>query len=80
MLKFLLVTILILYLMYKVGFFLLKTVFRHLSGENADEYRNQQKRKPRDGNVHIDYIPKKGKSKRKKGATAGDYVDYEEIK
>ncbi|UXP33326.1 DUF4834 domain-containing protein [Reichenbachiella agarivorans] len=54
-------------------------------GKVANQSRQQssqqyQQRQPADGNVHIDYVPKKGKEKEEKYFKGGDYVDYEEVK
>ena len=38
-----------------------------------------QKKRNRDGNLHIDYNPDKEK-KSPKGYEGGEYVDYEEVK
>ncbi|TJZ61187.1 DUF4834 family protein [Sphingobacterium olei] len=43
-------------------------------------YQDQsQSRKP-DNKVHVDYVPRKEEPKKNGAATAGEFVDFEEIK
>jgi len=73
MLKFLLILLLFIYLSFRIGGYLLRLL---LGGNNPDQQRREYKKtRPRDGNVDVDYMPKKGK----KGYDGGDYVDYEEV-
>ena len=65
LLKFILFAILIGYVIRVVGRF-----FFGITGAN------QHDRVRRDGNVHVDSDPSKGK----KGFDGGEYVDYEEVK
>jgi hypothetical protein len=66
MLKFLIITSLILYLVYKVGSLFFK------AGAASQQLRNQQ-RKAFEGDTH--------NSKNKKGdSKPGEYIDYEEVK
>lgn len=47
-----------------------------LGGNNPDQNRREyRKTRPKDGNVDVDYMPKKGK----KDYDGGEYVDYEEV-
>lgn len=75
MLKFLLIVGLIGFLLFRV----LGVFFKVLTGSTANQrpqnYRHS--RKPKDGNVNVDYIPEKGK--KGKGYKGGEYVDYEEL-
>lgn len=82
MLKFLLIIFLISYLVYKVGGFLVRMLFinatqQHYQRSNGNP--NPQSKKPRNGNVNIDFMPEDGK-KKKADFKGGDYVDYEEVK
>jgi uncharacterized protein YxeA len=83
MLKFLLILILVIYLLYKVGGFLFKIMF--LGSPNYQQ-RSQNgyernHRKAQDGNLNIDYVPKKERGEKTgKGFKGGDYVDFEEVK
>jgi len=82
MIKFLLITIAFFYILSKIGGF----VFRRLFGAAAQQAQQQQQqqqraqtKKPSDGNVHIDYVPKK-EDKPSKNFKGGDFVDFEEVK
>jgi hypothetical protein len=93
-LKFLLWTFVISYLVYKIGGFLMRSMLFVFGRKLQNEYSQQQKRtyesqqyaesgfkkKPSDGNVTIEYIPEDNDKKEKKDFRGGDYVDYEEIK
>ena len=68
MLKFLILTCLVVYLVYKVGGLFFK------AGAASQQFRNQQHKKSFDGNANSDI--KKGKSNSK----PGEYIDYEEVK
>ncbi len=91
MLKFILFTIIFIYVVFKVSGFILKIVDTLLGrtdgGSNArqrnfgPEYRRQKYRQPTNGNVHIDYIPEEDKKgTAPKDFRGGEYVDYEEVK
>ena len=67
MIKFLIITTLVLYLVYKVGSLFFK------AGAAAQQLRNQQK-KAFDGDSNKN--PKKPKTNSK----PGEYIDYEEVK
>jgi hypothetical protein len=66
MLKFLIITSLVLYLIYKVGALFFK------AGAASQQLRNQQKRSF-EGNDQDD-------KNRKADSKPGEYIDYEEIK
>lgn len=66
MLKFLIITSLVLYLIYKVGALFFK------AGAASQQLRNQQK-KSFEG-------PDQNQKNRKSGTKPGEYIDYEEIK
>jgi hypothetical protein len=65
MLKFLIITSLALYLIYKLG----SLFFR--AGAASEQLRNQQQKKSFEGDQN---------QKRKGGSKPGEYIDYEEIK
>lgn len=75
LLKFLLIVGLIGFLLFRV----LGVFFRVLTGSTANPraQETRQTRKPKNGNVNVDYIP--GKEKDNKGFKGGEYVDYEEL-
>lgn len=90
-LKFLLWTFVIGYILYKLsGFFFRSMLFlfgRKMQKEYAQQNANTRtqqnhRKKPADGNVEIDYVPdneaKKGKTK--EDFRGGEYVDFEEVK
>lgn len=86
MFKFLLITFIVCYLIYKLGGYLLKFFFLSLGNkmqnpQNFGQARpNQESRRSTNGNVDIDYVPKMGADKEEKIFNGGEYVDYEEIK
>ena len=65
MLKFLIITSLVLYLVYKLG----SLFFR--AGAASEQLRNQQQKKSFEGDQN---------QKRKGGSKPGEYIDYEEVK
>jgi hypothetical protein len=67
MIKFLILTALVLYLVYKVG----SLFFR--AGAATQQFRNQQQKRSFEGNDR-DQKNRKGNSK------PGEYIDFEEIK
>ena len=85
LLKFLLIFFLVLWLISRVGGFLIRMFLGNLAKQNKSQtftysYRKDDSRKtPKDGNVNIDYIPKEGQ-KKDDDYQGGDYVDYEEVK
>lgn len=86
MIKFLLITFLVCYLIYKLGGFLLRTFFISLGNKMQESQSfqqsrsNYQHRRTTNGNVDIDYVPKNGNSTKGKEFKGGEYVDYEEVK
>lgn len=93
MLKFILFTIIFIYVAYKVSGFILK-VFDTLLGRAGRQSQTRQGhfgtyqqrpprpryRQPTDGNVNIEYIPEEEtKETNTKTFKGGEYVDYEEI-
>ncbi len=65
MLKFLILTCLVVYLVYKVGGLFFK------AGAASQQFRNQQQKKTFDDSNQKD---------RKSNSKPGEYIDYEEIK
>lgn len=86
MFKFLLITFLVCYLIYKVGGYLLKFFFLSLGNkmQNSQNFNHnrphQEQHRPKNGNVDIAFVPKNGKGTEEKNFKGGEYVDYEEIK
>ncbi len=75
LLKFLLIVGLIGFLLFRVLGVFLRVLTGSPANTKAQNFR--QTRKPKDGNVNVDYVP--GKEKSKKGFKGGEYVDYEEL-
>ena len=73
MFRLLLILVLIFYVLYKLG------LFRVMVTNARDGYQEggNSSRRPADGNVNIDSVPKEKKKSTFKG---GDYIDYEEVK
>lgn len=70
MLKFIIILILIIYILNKVSVF-----FFRMAGRPQQAPPNF--RRPADGSIHVDAVPKK---KKRGGVNGGEYVDYEEVK
>lgn len=82
MLKFLIILFLGLYIAYKLSGFLIKLFIWSDRNRTRGNFSNPQRKpykKPKDGNVNIDYVPP-DQAKRKGNKSGGDYVDYEEVK
>lgn len=47
---------------------------------NPDFNPNNEKQKPRQGEINIDYIPENDNRNEDDGFDNGEYIDYEEIK
>ncbi|MFY0600072.1 MAG: DUF4834 domain-containing protein [Cyclobacteriaceae bacterium] len=72
--------LLVSYLIYKIGGFFLRTFFLNAVQQQYQKNTNASRpKKPADGNVSVDYVPKEEK---RKGSDfqGGDYVDYEIVK
>lgn len=79
-LKFLFITICILWLIKMIARVLLPIAFQKMmtkAQEQANQRYQQQHQQRPDGHVRVDYMPPKDKNT---GDQAGDFVDYEEIK
>lgn len=86
MLKFLLISFLIFFIVYKLlkfffKLFLVKSAaqFQQRQYQSSQNYQ-QRYQKPREGNINIDYIPKQKKEREEKSFKGGEYIDYEEVK
>lgn len=79
-LKFLFITICILWLIKMIARVLLPFAFQKMmtKAQNQANQRYQQQHNPNpDGRIRVDYMPPKDK---KHDDQAGDFVEYEEIK
>ena len=81
LLKFLFVTICILWLIRMIVRILLPFFFQKIMTKAQNQanqrYYQQQNRQAPDGRIRVDYVPPREKSP---GENAGDFVEYEEIK
>jgi uncharacterized protein DUF4834 len=81
LLKFLFITICVLWLLKMIARLLLPIFFHKLVAKAQNQanqrYQQQQQHTNPDGRIRVDYMPPKEKSR---GENAGDFVDYEEIK
>lgn len=80
LLRFLFITISILWLIKMIGRLLLPLFFQKMmtKAQNQANQRYQQQQSPApEGRIKVDYMPPKEKTL---GDDAGDFVDYEEIK
>lgn len=77
--RFLLISILVLYIIRNLVRILLPMLFQSLVNKAQQQGQQQQYRRPQqpDGKVKVDYIPQ---NKQQVPDSAGDFVDYEEIK
>jgi hypothetical protein len=57
------------------------TTYTYTTGDPFGQYRQQssQSRGQADGKVRVDYVPQQ-EDKRKGTATAGEFIDFEEVK
>lgn len=80
LLKFLLITICVLWLIKMIFRLALPYLFQSLvnkAQQQAGQYQHPPQQKRADGRIRVDYVPPKAKGK---GNNAGDFVEYEEIK
>jgi hypothetical protein len=68
--------ILYIVLFYFIYYFIKNLIIGIKMFSNPQKYKNTKKSQKKEGNVTIDYIPKK----KKRNDDDGEYVDYEEIK
>lgn len=85
MLKFIIISILVIYLVFRVIGFFFKLFFgpiyqqqRQASG--GGQHYTTQRRKAPNSNLNIDHKPSENSVKSKKDFKGGDYVDFEEVK
>ena len=80
MIKFILVAFLLSYVFIKVTGFLFRMLGGSHSSTRARGFSQQryERTAPKDGNLNIDYVPKRDKKNSGK-FKGGEYVDYEEV-
>jgi hypothetical protein len=84
LLKFLLITILVMWLIKMIfritAPYLLQKLMSKAQNHTGQQYAKQENKQSRpNGQINIDYIPPKDKEARA-ADKAGDFVDYEELK
>jgi len=80
LLKFLLITICVLWLIKMIFRLALPYLFQSLvnkAQQQAGQYQQPPQQKRADGRIRVDYVPPKTKTN---GDNAGDFIEYEEIK
>ncbi len=87
MLKFILVTLLILFVLSRVVGFLFRTLFRTYGMRVMQEQQRRQQQPPQpkpprraEGVIDIDFVPADQPQRPQNKPKSGDYVDYEEVK
>ncbi len=82
LIRFLLISILVLYIIRNLARILLPMLFQSLvnkaTQQNQQQYRSQTNQRQPEGKIKVDYIPETKKSS--VPDSEGDFVDYEEIK
>lgn len=80
LLKFLFITICVLWLIRMIIRLALPYLFQSLvkkAQQQAGQYQHPPQHKKADGQIRVDYVPPKERSK---SNSAGDFVEYEEVK
>lgn len=86
MIKFLIITFIICYILFKVGGYLFKVLFWSLGNKQRQTFNNGHNRRSyqskREGDINIEYIPKNknGQAPKTKEFKGGEYVEYEDVK
>jgi hypothetical protein len=83
LLKFLIITILVLWLIRMIARLLLPLLFKKMVSKaqehvNAQYRQHEEPRRPA-GKISVDYVPPKDKEARA-ADKAGDFIDFEELK
>ncbi len=82
LLKFLIISILIMWLIKMIARLLLPALFKKIinkAQQNVNTQQQQQERPRPVGKISVDYVPPKDKEARA-ADKAGDFIDYEEVK
>ncbi len=88
--KFIIITIIVVYLIRKVGGYFLRLflgkqmeAFQQQQKQQFSQFQQQQRQQQnhREGEIHVDYVPKqKTTTKKSSDFNGGEYIDYEEVK
>ena len=84
MLKFIIISVLVIYLIFKLMGFAFKLMFgaayeQQKKAQQAQRQQHTTKRKAPNSNLNID-TPHEKSEKSRKEYQGGDYIDYEEVK
>ncbi|TVP42851.1 MAG: DUF4834 family protein [Mongoliibacter sp.] len=80
-LKFILIAVALSWIFSGLLKFFLRSKLKQFANHANDLKREEERRKkPKDGNVSVDHIPRDYQEKRTKEIRGGDYIDYEEVK
>lgn len=79
LIKIILFVIVFFWILKGVSRFFLARFVKQAQQKQQFQGGQQRQNRPTDGNVHIDYAPKKPKKKSSDQFKGGDYVDYEEV-
>jgi hypothetical protein len=80
MIKFLIITALLIYLFIRFSNFIFKIMLSVLGG-GKPQNQDRKRTKPKDGNVEVEFGPEfKKQNKGKSSHDDGEYVEYEEVK
>ncbi len=85
MLKFVLISVLVIYLVFKLIGFVFRILFgaayeRQRKTQQARQQQYTTKRKAPNSNLNIEHKPNSDNARSGKEFQGGDYVDYEEVK
>lgn len=85
MLKVFLITLLVIFVLVKIGGFIFRTMFWMLGvraqKDNPVQRQTQTRQTYRNADgIEINYVPEKDTKKQKTNFNGGEYVDYEEVK
>ncbi len=87
-LKFILITLLIVFIIVKIGGMIFRTMFWMLgarAGQRNPSRHSQQRPRSKhtksfSGDIEIEYVPEDGRKRQKSEFNGGEYVDFEEVK
>lgn len=80
MLKFIIITVLLIYIFIRFSNFIFKIMLSVLGGGSMQS-QSKKRARPKDGNVEVEFGPEKNNNRsRKKTADDGDYIEFEEVK
>jgi len=84
MIKLLILFGLFFFVFFRIGGYLLKSLFGSSSQQRQRNFNQRRaspkKWQPKDGNINVDYDPGKPGKRGKQDFNDGEYIDYEEVK